>query len=226
MGSGTSPRSFLLKRLTIAPKTPVMGAGWMRVVPVMSSSWVRWVRHQDTGPGRGVTPLPDALVQVRHVAFRRTGLVTFLTLLADFLAVVAGFFAVAVDFLAVAVDFFVACLAAFLPDDAPFLAVSTGAGGNQTTIVALIFAMNEPPRSAHFALSPTLVSRLLISIICCSSLPGDHARKGTTAITSGPGQAQDAGAVHRSPGSVGRQPAPLQARTARSCARSSSATCW
>ena len=29
-GSGTSPSSFLLKRFTIMPKTPVIGAGWIR----------------------------------------------------------------------------------------------------------------------------------------------------------------------------------------------------
>src|SRR3954453_2393596 len=114
IGSGTSPSSFLLKRLTMVPKTPVIGAGWMRVVPVMSSSCVRWVRHPDTAPGRDVTGLPGAPGQVGHVAFRRTGLVTFLV----------DFFAAAVGFLAAAVDFFVARLAAFLPDDVPFLAVS------------------------------------------------------------------------------------------------------
>lgn len=41
IGSGTSPSSFMLKRFTIMPKTPVSGAGWMRGVLVMSSSWLR-----------------------------------------------------------------------------------------------------------------------------------------------------------------------------------------
>src|SRR5689334_18537270 len=100
-----------------------------------------------------------------HVFFRRTGLVTFLVPSVIFLAAPVVFLAAPVVFL---VARLVAVLVVSLAVETAFLPVSTGSGGNHTTLVALTFAMNEAPRAAHFSRSVTPFSWLLISIICCS----------------------------------------------------------
>src|SRR5512145_1623274 len=103
-----------------------------------------------------------------HAFLRRTGLVTLLVPVVVFLAAPLVFLAAPLVFLAAPVVSLVTPLVALLAVEAALSPVSTGLGGNHTTLVALAFATNEAPRAAHFSLSVTLFHRLFISIICCS----------------------------------------------------------
>src|SRR5512145_2858234 len=114
-----------------------------------------------------------------HAFLRHTGLVTLLVPVVVFLAAPLVFLAAPLVFLAAPLVFLVVFLAApvvslvtplvaLLAVEAALSPVSTGLGGNHTTLVALAFATNEAPRAAHFSLSVTLFHRLFISIICCS----------------------------------------------------------
>jgi len=76
---------------------------------------------------------------------------------AAFLVPLTDFLAALLVFLAVRFDAFVVLEAAFLP-------VSAGLGGNQTALVALVFATSEAPRAAQRCLSVTLLNPLLMSI--------------------------------------------------------------